>query len=193
LKELASRSPIPGGGSAAALVGAVGVSLLAKVANFTVGKEKYKSVEKEMQDILNQCSALSCDCERLCSEDAEAYKKLSEVFKMPKGDERSKSLEKALKEAIDVPLEICKRAYQTIKLCLPVVEKGNVNLITDTAIASLLLKAAFESGLLNVEINLKSIKDKEFVTTTRKILRPMEEEISIIDKKVQAVTKKNLK
>ena len=184
-KALSSKSPAPGGGSASALVGATGAALLGKVANFTVGKEKYKGVEKEMTDILERSEALRENFARLCSEDAIAYKKLSDAFKLPKDDKnRKKKIQEALKEATGVPFEICKAAHEAIKLALPVAGKGNTNLITDAGIASLMLKCAFQSGLLNIEINLKSITDNEFIVNLRKVLEPMEKEVNVINEKV---------
>ena len=193
-KALSSKSPAPGGGSASALVGATGAALLGKVANFTVGKEKYKDVEKEMTRILKSSEGLRENFTRLCSEDAMAYKKLSGAFKLPKDDKnRKKKIQEALKEATGVPFEICKVAHEAIKLALPVAEKGNVNLITDAGIAGLMLKCAFQSGLLNVEINLKSITDDEFIMNLRKVLEPMEKEVDAINEEVIREVESQLK
>jgi len=173
LKELASNKPVPGGGSAAALVGATGVACLTKVVSFTIGKEKYKSVEKEMKDYLEKLETIRENFIQLCSEDAKAYKGLSDAFKMPKGDERTQSIQQALKEAMDVPLKVCKSAYEAISLCSTIRQKGNENLISDVDCAFSMLKCAYESGRINVEINLKSIKDEKFVNRTRKTLKIM--------------------
>ena len=128
LDALSSTAPIPGGGSAAALVGATGASLLGKVANFTAGKKKYETVWDEMKEISARCESICKTLTQLSSQDAEAYKKLSVIFKMPKGDERTGKLQGALKEAMAVPLEICIKCHEAIKLAVPVAEKGNVNL-----------------------------------------------------------------
>lgn len=181
LKELSSKSPIPGGGSAASLVGAIGASLLSKVANFTIGKEKYKNVEKEMRDILRDLEKLREDLERLCSEDAKAYKKLREAFKLPKSQEHNKRIQEALREVTAVPLEVCRNAHEAIKYCMPLAEKGNINLITDVGDACLMLNCAFQAALLNVEINLKTIKDEKFIRQIREVLEPMEKEINAIN------------
>lgn len=193
LDDLASKKPAPGGGSAAALIGATGAALLSKVANFTVGKEKYKSVEKEMRGILERSEALRGKFNKLCAEDVDAYKKLSDAFKLPKDDgARKEKVQNALKEASHVPLEVCKTAHEGMKLCLFVSQKGNINLITDTGIASLMFKCTFHSGLLNVEINLNGITDKEFINGIRKTLEPMEKEISRINDEVKKEVKKHL-
>jgi formiminotetrahydrofolate cyclodeaminase len=193
LNALASRAPAPGGGSAAALIGAIGIAALSKVVNFTIGKEKYKSAEEEMVNIQNSAKALGSDCNRLCSEDAAAYAKLSRVFKMPKGPMRENRVQAALKEAIEVPLEVCRKCHEAIKLCLPVARKGNANLITDTGIASIMLASAFQSALLNVEINIKGIKDEKFIRETRDTLGPMEKEVSAVDQKVKDEVDKHIK
>lgn len=189
LDDLASRKPAPGGGSAAALAGALGAALISKVANFTVGKDKYKAVEDEMQQILKRSQQLSQRFNELCSDDALAYKEFSEAVNLPKETaeqkkERQEKLQQALRGAAAVPLEICRLAHDAIKLCLPLAQKGNVNLITDVGIASLMLTCAFESALPNVEINLKSIKDEKFILEVREVLEPLEKEIAAVNQEV---------
>jgi len=186
LDDLASRKPAPGGGSAAALAGAIGAALLSKVANFTIGKDKYKAVEQEMAGILNHCEELREDFNSLCSEDARAYKKFSDAVKLPRGRERQKKIEQALKEATAVPLQVCKDAHRAVKLCLPLAQKGNANLITDVGIGAMLLECAFQSALLNVEINLKDIKDDRFILEVREVLEPMEKELVSINQEVSS-------
>ena len=194
LKELSSKAPIPGGGSAAALVGAVGASLIAKVANFTIGKEKYKDFEKEVTEILAGSKKMRDELHELCSEDAKAYKTLSEAFKLPKdAKDRTKKVQDALKAAMSVPLDICRRSHEAMKLCEPLADKGNVNLITDVGDAVFLLDSAFQAALLNVEINLKYIKDKDFIINTRKILQPLEEDIKDVKKEVLKTVEEKMK
>jgi len=193
-KELSSKSPVPGGGSAAALVGATGAALISKVANFTVGKEKYKGVEKEMTGVLERSELIRENFNKLCSEDAIAYKKLSDAFKAFKDDKNRKAkIQDALREAVNVPLEICKASHEAVKLALVTAEKGNPNLVTDAGIASLMLKCAFRSGLLNVEINLKSITDGKFIVDLRKILEPMENEVNAVNEEVIKKVESHLK
>lgn len=186
LSELASKNPVPGGGSAAALVGATAAALIAKVANFTVGKEKYKDQEAEMQNILERAKTSIDEFNKLCYEDAVVYKKLSEAFK------KKEKIEESLKEAARVPFEICENAHRAIKLCLPLCQKGNRNLITDSGLASLMLKCAFESALLNVEINLKSLEDADFIKKMKDSLGAMEEDINVIDEGVSAEVERYL-
>ncbi len=178
LNELASNKPVPGGGSASALVGAAGAACLAKVVSFTIGKEKYRDVEAQMQSFSKELKTLRENFMQLCSEDAAAYQNLSGVFKIPEKPGRAEKLEKALKEAMRVPLEICKNASRALKLCPAVREKGNKNLISDVDCAVSMLGCAYQSALLNVEINLKSIKDEKFAAETRKTLESIKGEIA---------------
>ncbi|MBL7156655.1 MAG: cyclodeaminase/cyclohydrolase family protein [Candidatus Omnitrophica bacterium] len=177
LNKLASKSPAPGGGSAAALVGAIGVACLTKTLSFTVGNEKYKEVEAEMKRIMDEAKKIRHNFEALCSEDAVAYTKLSGAFKLPKDEERTAKIQVALKEAMNVPFAICKNAHRAIKLCPLVRARGNKNLISDVDCALSMLKCAYKTGLLNVEINLKSIKNTKLVDDTRKMLKTMEREV----------------
>ena len=180
LNALSSKSPVPGGGSVAALIGALASATLSKVVNFTLGKEKYLAHEEEMKGILKRLGVIREDLNRLCSEDAKAYEKLSDAFKLPKNEKREGKVQAALKEAAMVPLEVCKKAHEAMKMYPPVAQKGNSNLITDTEIAGFLFKCAFRSAVLNVEINLKSIKDGEFTRGMREVLQVMRKDMENI-------------
>jgi len=123
-----------------------------------------------------------------------AYKNLSEAFKAPKDDgNRAATLQKALKEAMSVPFEVCEKCREAAKLCVPLCDKGNTNLITDVGDAALMLKCAFQSAVLNVEINLKSMKDEKFACRTKEALKAMEKEISDITHDVSGKVDKFLK
>lgn len=198
LDDLAAKLPAPGGGSAAALTAATGVALISMVANFTIGKEKYKSVEEEIRKILSSSEDLRQKLINLVDEDVTAYKKLSGAYKLPKDSpedkrKREQAMQEGLKEAMATPLEVCKLSHQAVKLCPVMSEKGNANLISDVGVAVALLASAFQSALLNVEINLKSIKDNEFILKIREVLKPMEEEVEIINQEVGAEVEKHVK
>jgi len=177
LRELASRAPAPGGGSASALVGAIGASCLLKAVNFTLGNEKYESVSSDMKKILKGAERIKGNFEKLSSEDVRAYGELSEAFKLPKGAERASRVQAALKEAMRVPLEICGNACEAVKLCPVVREKGNRNLVSDVDCAESMLKCAYDAALINVRVNLKCINDKAFCEETQTTLEKMEGEI----------------
>lgn len=180
LDDLASRKPAPGGGSAAALVAALGASLISMVANFTIGKEKYKQIKGKMQKILTKSEDLKLAMEKLIDEDVKVYKRLSEIYKSKQKD--SSVIQVALKEAASVPFEVCRLSVDAMKLCPVLAREGNPNLISDVDVAVHLLNAAFLSGLVNVEINFKNITDKEFIVELRGILQSLEKEIEAIKK-----------
>ena len=197
LNDLAARKPAPGGGSAAALVAAAGVSLISMVANFTIGKEKYKSVEEEIKGILSSSEALRVKLQDLVDLDVAAYKKVSTAYGLPKDtseDKRKRQLaiQAGLREALAAPLEVCKCCHQAAKLCPAAAEKGNLNLISDVGVAILLLESAFQSALLNVEINLNAINDQQFVLEVRDILKPLGLEIAAIKAEVWPQVKQKM-
>lgn len=167
LEDTASGTPTPGGGSVAALVGSLGAALLCMVANFTVGKPKYKIVEKDVKEILKKAEELKNNLSALIQEDVEAYGKFAQASKMPKETpqmkkKRAQALQKALKEAAEVPWRTAEASFQVIELGQKLLPKGNPNLVTDIAVGVLLAEAALQSAVVNVEINLSFIKDEEY-------------------------------
>lgn len=175
LDDLAAKKPAPGGGSAAALSAAVGVSLISMVANYTAGNPKYKDVEGKAGDILIKTKKYISELKRLVDEDVEAYGRLSKKLKeLPKN---SPKLDEAYKEAATPPFETCRIAGECLKICKDIASWGNKNLVTDTAIAAILLEGAFFSAKFNVYINLKYIKDMNYIAGIHKVLQPLEEEL----------------
>jgi len=175
LDDLAARKPAPGGGSAAALGASIGAALLAMVLNYTAGNEKYKAVQEKAAAILAKVEDFRKELQRLIDEDASVYNKLSKAMKEAKRD--LVALERMHKEAADVPFEICRISSEGLKLCGDVAEWGNKNLISDCAIAALMFEAAFFAAKFNVYMNLKSIKDMEYIGRLHKVLAPLEEEM----------------
>ena len=96
-------------------------------------------------------------------------------------------------EAMLVPLEVCEKTHEAMKLCMPLAKKGNINLITDVGDAAIMLEAAFQSAILNVEINLKAITDEKFVRGVREKLEPIAKEITAVKNKVKTEVEKHLK
>ena len=186
LSELASSSPAPGGGSVAALSGALGAALSSMVCNLTVGKEKYIDVQDEIQDVLKKSEVLKKELTKLIDEDTNAFSDVIKAFKMPKETEeqkkkRSAAIQKGYKAAASVPLETAKTCEKILDVAQIVAEKGNQSSITDAAVSALMAKAGVESAILNVKINLGSIRDEEFV---EKLSFELDElEISTSDKK----------
>lgn len=168
LDELASSSSAPGGGSVAALAGAIGAALTSMVCNLTIGKKRYLEVEGEMRKILHGSENLRRTFTDLVDRDTRAFNKVMEAFGLPKETEdqkglRSAAIQEATKEAALVPLEVMKHVIDTLALTKVVAERGNTNSVSDTGVSALMLHAASESAALNVQINLKGISDSEFV------------------------------
>lgn len=167
LDELASKASTPGGGSAAAIMGAMGAALGSMVGNFTVGKKGYEDVDAEVREILDQCEALRDKLTGMIKADIDVFNQVMGAYGMPKDTdeqkaERSKAIQAALKEATDVPLDCAKAAAEVIKLSKPLAEKGNKNVISDAGVAVLAAEAALRSAALNVYINVGGIKDEDF-------------------------------
>ncbi len=175
IDNTAKGTPTPGGGSVAALVGSLGAALLCMVGNFTIGKPKYKSVEKDVKEILAEADKLKESLFVLIREDMEAYEKFSRASQMPKDtplmrEKRKQVLQKTLKEAAEVPWRISQASLQVIELAEKLLPKGNPNLITDVGVGVLLAEAALKSAVLNVKINLSFIKDEEYKDRRSKAL-----------------------
>ncbi len=168
LDELASSSPAPGGGSVAALAGALGAALTAMVCNLTIGKKKYAAVDEEMKKILLQAEEMRALFTALIDKDTEAFNKVMEAFSLPKETEpqkalRSAAIREATKEATNVPLEVMKHCIDALALTQQVAASGNVNSVSDAGVSAYMLHAAVESAALNVRINLNNLNDSEFV------------------------------
>jgi formiminotetrahydrofolate cyclodeaminase len=168
LDDLASSSPAPGGGSVAALAGALGAALTAMVCNLTIGKKKYAAVEEEMRKILLQAEEMRGLFTALIDKDTQAFNKVMEAFTLPKETEPQKALRnaairEATKEATNVPLEVMKHCIDALALAQQVAASGNVNSVSDAGVSAYMLHAAVEGAALNVRINLNNLNDSEFV------------------------------
>jgi formiminotetrahydrofolate cyclodeaminase len=168
LDELASPSPAPGGGSVAALAGALGAALTSMVCNLTIGKKKYAGVQEEMKTILAQSEDLRTKFTGLVEKDTDAFNKVMEAFSLPKDTEpqialRRAAINEATKEATLIPLEVMKHCIDAMALAQEVAANGNPNSVSDAGVSALLLHAACEGAALNVRINLSSLADSEFV------------------------------
>ena len=164
LNDLAARKPAPGGGSASALDAAIGAALMSMAANYTDGA----------QAILNKTECARTRLQVLIDADIEAYGKLSMDIKERSSPER---LEASYKAAAKVPYEVCKISTECIRLCRELAGCVNKNLVTDVAIAAICLEGAFFAAKYNVYINLKYIKDMDFIGEIHKTLQPLEEEL----------------
>ncbi|MCD6257423.1 cyclodeaminase/cyclohydrolase family protein [Candidatus Aerophobetes bacterium] len=181
IEDTSSRTPTPGGGSVAALVGALGGALLSMVGNFTLGKKKFESVQKEIKDILQELNLYTSRLCELIQDDISAYQNFSRISSLPKNTQqerkiRMEAMEKALKNAAEVPLKTADLSLKLIKLASRLVSIGNPNLISDVGVGAILAEATLESAALNVEINLSYIKDAEFIKEKRKLLTSLLDE-----------------
>jgi len=180
LNDLSSKLPAPGGGSVAALTGALGVSLISMVLQFTIGKDKFKQFEKELKKAQRSIDDLRKKLSALVDEDIKVYKKVSKAFKS-----HNKAQQKeAIKNAASVPLEICNCTYEAMQLCLRITKKTNINLISDIAVAAELLEAAHKSAYYNVRINLKFLQDKNFSAPIRHSVELQEKEMYKVRKEI---------
>lgn len=171
-KIVASESPVPGGGSIAALCGALSAALAEMVANLTVGKKKYADSKEEMTEIINKASVLREKLLNYIEEDSLAYNKVMEAYKLPKQTEEEKSLrlskiEEGLKIAASVPLKVAETSFEILPLTEAAVLRGNQNSVTDGLVAAMMARTAVLSAVFNIRINLDSIKDIKFVNTLK--------------------------
>lgn len=171
LDEVASNSAAPGGGSVAALAGALGAGLTAMVCRLTIGKKKYADVESEMRDVLSKVEELRAQFTDLIEKDTEAFNTVMEAFSMAKETEeqqeaRSSAIQEATKSAALVPLEVMELCERALPFTSIAATKGNVNSLSDAGVAASMFYASCESAALNVRINLSTIQDDEFVHDT---------------------------
>jgi len=169
LDELASNSPTPGGGSVAALAGALGVALISMVGNLTVGKKKYEDVEEDIKKIISSSEKLRYEFSQLIEEDVKVFNNFMATYKMPKETEdekkvRAENIQESLIEAAKVPVRVAYKCLDIMILSQEAAEKGNINVVSDAGVAVLMAEAALESAILNVKINLKMIKDEKVKT-----------------------------
>nr|WP_179952418.1 methenyltetrahydrofolate cyclohydrolase [Methylocaldum marinum] len=170
LDDLASKSATPGGGSAAAIMGAMGAALVSMVCNLTIGKKNYESVEPEMKEILAKSESLRAQLMDMVRSDVEVFNKVMAAYGLPKETDeqksaRSQQIQSALQEATDVPIECAKACAEVIRLSRIVAEKGNRNVVSDAGVAVVAGHAALKSAALNVYVNVGSIKDEKFVSS----------------------------
>lgn len=164
---LASKSPVPGGGGASALVGAVGTALGNMVGSLTLGKKKYADVQEDMIALKAKADTLQAELLQLVAKDAEVFEPLSKAYGMPKNTEEEKA-EKArvmavvLKDACAVPYQIMEKCCAAIELHQEFAAKGTAIAISDAGVGVAFCKAALMGASLNVFINTKSMADREY-------------------------------
>lgn len=159
---LASKAPVPGGGGAAALVGALGTALCSMVGNLTVGRKKYAAVEADIRSALKQAEKVQAELLELVDKDAEAFEPLSRAYSISKDDPtREVTLENATRSACQAPLEMMRAICKAIELLEEMLEKGSVTLVSDVGCGALCCGAALESASMNIFVNTGTLRDRE--------------------------------
>lgn len=173
IEVLASKEPVPGGGGAAAMGGAIGMALSNMVGNLTIGKKKYADVQDEIKELVKKGDKIIVELEGLVDKDAEVFEPLSKAYGLPRNtpeeiEFKNTTMENCCKTACSVPMEIMRKAYEGIKIHERMGQIGTMIAISDVGCGVAFMKAALVSGSLNVIINLNAIKDEKFKETTQK-------------------------
>jgi formiminotetrahydrofolate cyclodeaminase len=178
LDELASPSPAPSVGSAAALSGALGAALVSVVCRLTIDKKNYEDVRAELEAIIPRAEEKRRVLLELIDADAAAYDQVIAKHKLPRETEEQKgvrtaAIQRALKDAADIPFQIASACAAVLDMVLPVAAKGNKNADSDAGAAALLAEAGLSAAAMNVEINLGLIKDDAYIQEMRTRLEPL--------------------
>lgn len=163
MDELASKAPVPGGGGAAALTGAIGIALGDMVGELTTGKKKYADVEADIQALMIEAKSIQNEFLRLIDADAEAFAPLAEAYRIPKDEPgRNEIMEEALKNGASVPMDIMRTCGRALDVVREFADKGSRLAVSDAGCAAACCKAAIQAASLNVFINTKSMKNREY-------------------------------
>ncbi len=194
INAVGSNSPAPGGGSVAALSGALSAALVNMVINLTVGKEKYQEYEEELIAIRDKSIELQERLTRYVDEDTQTFNLVMEAYKLPKETDQDKSkrsaaIQDAMKKAAELPLEVAKACLEVMRFSETVVSKGNTNCLSDGGVGCLMAHAGLQGAVFNVQINLGSIKDEEYKQRLTADIEQIEKEAEGLSKKVIAIVK----
>lgn len=179
--SVASSSPAPGGGSVAAYAGAQGFALMAMVCRLTIGREKFRSVETELQALMARAENKKEKLLALVDEDTEGFYGVMNAFGLPKGNEEEKAsrreaLEQAIVKAAEIPLQTAGLCLEGLREMPGLLAKGNPNALSDMGVAALMLESGLEGALYNVQINAQSVKAKEKAQSLSGTAKAMREE-----------------
>ena len=194
---LSSNSPAPGGGSVAALSGALGADLVSMVCNLSIGKEEFSASNDALTDVLAKARGLSQSLLERVDLDTEAFNGVMAAFKMPKAtDEEKKSRGEAIqagyRNAIQSPLGIARECLDVLKLAETLLGRSNTNALSDLGVASQQAHAGLEGAIMNVKINLPSIKDAEYSRVTAAEIATLLDQGSEVARKVYDYVSKNI-
>ncbi len=168
LAKTAGNAPVPGGGSIAALSAAIASALTEMVANLTIGKKKYEDKEEMMKQIAASANNYQMLFIHDIDADSDAYNNVFDAFKLPKETEeekteRNKQIQETIKIAAEIPMEVARKAYAMMDIISQVAENGNQNAITDACVSMMTARTAVLGAILNVKINLSSLKDEAYI------------------------------
>ena len=174
--DLASKAPVPGGGGAAALAGALAAALGSMVCELTLGKKKYAQYEEKLRAVAGRAASLRTELLALIDDDAAAFEPLSRAYAIPKdAPERAAVMEEALKTACRPPMEMARRCAEAVELMSELSEKGSAIAVSDVGVGAQLARAALLSAGLNVRINAKSMGDRDCAQALLRELDALEE------------------
>lgn len=185
LDALASKAPVPGGGGASALVGALGTALCTMVGNYTVGKKKYADVEEDVKALMAKAEDIRARLLALVDADAEAFEPLSKAYAIPKDDpSREAVMEKCLQDAAATPMAILRLSCEAIDLHREMLDKGSVIMLSDVGTGVIFCQSALYGAALNVRVNTKSMADRAFAQAMDEEVDALVEKYSVIARQV---------
>lgn len=190
LVDAAAGTPTPGGGSVAALVGALATTMVSMSAKFTIGKEEFKKYDSQLKKMLVECEKSREILLSLMEEDVKVYGEVNKAFELPKSTEaeknkRSEAIQKATIVATTVPLKATMCCMYVLEQTRALVDIVNPNLISDVGVACYLAEAAFQCARLNVEINLATINDQSLAEKVQNEISHAEKTVKVIFKEMK--------
>lgn len=194
---LASDSPAPGGGSVAALSGSLGADLVSMVCNLSIGKKDYVEWQSQLEEALKKSRDLSSELLERVDLDTQAFNGVMKAFKMPKETEdqkqqRKEAIQKGFSEAVQSPLAIAHGCLEVLKVAESLLGKSNTNAVSDLGVSSQQAYAGLEGAVMNVKINLPSIKDKDFVEKTSRETEALLAEGKMVCDKINRFVNENI-
>jgi len=197
LELTASGEPVPGGGSIAALCGALAAGLAEMVARLTIGRYNNTDLDHEMSSLIERAQSLREKLTRAVDRDSEAYALVMQAYRMPKSTDEEKArrthaIQEALKEAARVPLAVAEWAVQVLDLAATAVNKGNKNAVTDGFVGALIARSAVMAAVANIRINLQSITDTAFVQKGRGDAELLEKKAAALEEMVRSAAVQHL-
>ena len=172
LDALASGAPTPGGGSVAAMSGAMAAGLVSMVCAFTVGKKQFAEIEQEVRRVHERAEQLRHELQALAAQDIEVFGRLSAAYKLPRTTEadsatRQAAIQQVTRQAAEVPLRTAQAAAELLPLCIALASRVGRLIVSDIGVAAVLARATVQSAILNVEINLAGLEDQRYVREVR--------------------------